>query len=376
MLSFCFLILGSVLFVLSILFAFLNLITIFGPLLIAGFASIALSLQFSSNNKSFAFTAWVLAFVAAGMVYPAWFQEWGSFNLKSLIIPLIQIIMFGMGTTLSAADFTRVIKMPRAIVIGMLLQFTVMPFAGLLIAMGFGFEASIAAGIVLVGSCPGGVASNVMTFIARGNVALSVSMTACSTLASPIMTPLMMKFLAGRYIAIPFLDMMITIIQIIIIPIVAGLIANKILRSFNLFGAWIEKVLSILAMFAICFILSIIVAQSRDDLLQIGIVLFCASIFHNFIGYTLGYGGARLLKLDESSCRTVAIEVGLQNGGMATGLAINVLNNMQTALAPAIFGAWMNVSGSMLASWWRSRPVSVPTNDTTAITASPEPSET
>jgi len=297
------------------------------------------------------------------MVYPNAFQKWGTFDASTLIIPLIQVIMFGMGTTLSMADFTRVIRLPSAIIIGILLQFTVMPFVGALIAAGFAFEASIAAGIVLVGSCPGGVASNVMTFIARGNVALSVS----STLVSPLMTPLMMKFLAGKYIAIPFIDMMWTIVQIIILPIVAGLIANKILRSLDLFGPWIEKALSILAMFSICFILSIIVAQSRDDLLQIGVALFCASILHNFLGYILGYGGARLFQLDESSCRTVAIEVGLQNGGMATGLALKVLNNMQTALAPAIFGAWMNVSGSVLASWWRSRPITPPQEETSYI---------
>src|SRR5262249_40938574 len=150
--------------------------------------------------KSYAFTAWVFVFVAAAMVWPRAFGTWFGFDLKFLIVPLIQIIMFGMGTTLSLADFSRVLAMPWPVVGGIVLQYTVMPFLGFGLAAVFGFEPEIAAGVILIGAAPGGVASNVINYLARCNVPLSVTMTAISTLLSPVMTPLMMKLLAGRHI--------------------------------------------------------------------------------------------------------------------------------------------------------------------------------
>ncbi|QEG38182.1 bile acid:sodium symporter family protein [Roseimaritima ulvae] len=310
----------------------------------------------SARLRKVAFTAWVLTCVLIAFCYPQTFIHWGDFQLKTLIVPLIQLIMFGMGATLTLADFTRVLKMPRAVLIGILLQFSIMPLLGFALAMAFGFEPSVAAGVVLIGSCPGGVASNVMTYLSKGNVALSVTMTACSTLLSPVLTPLLMYMLAGTLVEIVFLDWVINITKIIIVPISIGLIFNSVLRALDRRGAWIDRFLSWIAMFGICFIIGIIIADSRDKLLTIGIALVAASILHNAAGYVLGYFGARLVKLDESSCRTVAIEVGLQNGGMATALAINTLKDPLAALAPAIFGPWMNISGSMLASWWAARP--------------------
>lgn len=330
-----------------------------GPAVIAALALTAVGLQLRASLRTYAFSLWVMAFVAASMFYPEAFGTWGRFELKVLIVPLIQLIMFGMGTTLSVGDFARVLKMPRAVLFGMLLQFTIMPLVGVSLAAVFGFEPAVAAGVVLIGSCPGGVASNVMTYLARGSVALSVTMTACSTLVSPVMTPLMMKLLAGRMIQVDFFDMMWTIITMIIVPIVAGLIANKILSLMDLRGEWLDRLLSLVAMAAICFIIAIITSLSRDQLLAVGVTLIAVAILHNGLGYLFGYGGAKLLGLDESSCRTVAIEVGLQNGGMASGLAISVLRSSDAALAPAIFGPWMNISGSILASWWRGRPVDV-----------------
>jgi len=328
-----------------------------GPCIILFFISAAISLQLVASLKTFSFALWVFAFVSASMVYPAAFQSWGSFQLKVLIVPLIQIIMFGMGTTLSYRDFTRVLTMPKPVFIGMVLQFTVMPLVGASIAYLFGFKPEIAAGIILVGSCPGGVASNVMTYLAKANVALSVTMTACSTLVSPIMTPLFMKLLAGQYVSINFFEMMMSIFQMIIVPIAAGLLANRLLRKFSLTGKWMDACLSILAMFSICFIIAIITSLSRNELLSVGLLLIGAVVLHNAMGYILGYWGSWLLGMDETSRRTIAIEVGLQNGGMASGLAINVLKSAGAALAPAIFGPWMNISGSLLASWWRRKPV-------------------
>ncbi len=394
-----------------------------GPALIVMFASLALYFMSHPVLKSFAFTVWVFAFVAASMVYPTAFGSWFGVDLKILIVPLIQIIMFGMGTTLSVADFGRVFKMPWPVFVGFVLQFSVMPLTGLALAKIFGFEAEIAAGVVLIGSCPGGVASNLMTYLAGGNVALSVTMTSCSTLVSPVMTPFLMDKLAGQFIEINFLSMMFGIINMIIVPIVAGLIANRILYSRHkvfqrggvlaLIGAasvlsavgmilwapsavftygeaslqkdgfivglmligvvalaklvisvwlkgpdnWMDKALPIVSMAGICYIIAIITARSRDDLMTVGLYLIGASIIHNFVGYILGYWFARAARLDESSCRTVAFEVGMQNGGMASGLAMNVLKSAPAALAPAIFGPWMNVSGSVLATWWHRKPV-------------------
>ena len=316
---------------------------------------LALACSVSERFRGLSFSAWVAVVLVATMFYPLMFRKWGPIELKVLIVPLIQLIMFGMGTMLSLADFARVLKMPRAIAIGMFLQFSIMPVLGAGFAMVFDFPPEVAAGVVLVGSCPGGVASNVMTFLARGNVALSVTMTACSTLASPLVTPLAMKFLAGQYVQIEFVTMMIGILKMIVAPILIGLVANRILQHLNLVGEWLERTLSIVAMSAICFVIGIIVSLSRDQLLSVGAALFVVAITHNALGYLLGYGGAWLLGLEETDRRTVAIEVGLQNGGMATGLATNVLQSTDAALAPAIFGPWMNISGSMLASWWRDR---------------------
>ena len=401
-----------------------------GPALIAMFGSLALYCMGHSFLKSFAFTVWVFAFVAVSMVYPSTFMTWLGVDLKILIVPLIQIIMFGMGTTLSVADFGRVFKMPWPVFVGFVLQFSVMPLTGLILAKAFGFQAEVAAGVVLIGSCPGGVASNLMTYLAGGNVALSVTMTSCSTLVSPLMTPFLMDKLAGQFIEINFLGMMFGIINMIIVPIVAGLIANRILYSRHkvfgrggvlaLIGAasvllaagigflapsavysygdaslskdgfvvgllligvvalaklvisvwlkgpedWMNKALPIVSMVGICYIIAIITARSRDDLMAVGVYLIAAAIIHNFVGYILGYWVARAARLDESSCRTVAFEVGMQNGGMASGLAMNVLKSAPAALAPAIFGPWMNVSGSVLATWWHRKPVSQPKTQT------------
>jgi bile acid:Na+ symporter, BASS family len=335
-----------------------------GILCAVGVAFLGTSCANSERFRGFSFSLWVLVFLLSSLSYPEAFHRWGDFELQRLITPLIQLIMFGMGTMLSLADFARVLKMPRAVVVGMVLQFSVMPLVGAGLARAFGFPPEVAAGLVLVGSCPGGVASNLMTYLARGNIALSVTMTACSTLVSPLMTPLMMTWLAGSYIRIPFWDMMLTIVRFIIVPIVAGLIANWVLRRLNLRGPWLDRLLSWIAMGSICVIVGIITSMSRDQLLQVGLALMLAAVLHNLAGYLFGYGGAWLCGLDEATRRTVAIEVGLQNGGMASGLAVSVLKSSDAALAPAIFGPWMNVSGSILASWWRTRiPATWPAAD-------------
>jgi BASS family bile acid:Na+ symporter len=306
------------------------------------------------NLHGFGFTLSVAVAVVLAMIWPGLFSSWGSFQTSVLIVPLIQLIMFGMGTTLSVGDFTRVLKMPWPVFVGIVLQFGVMPFVGWGLATAFGFPPLIAAGVVLVGSCPGGVASNVITYLAGGNVALSVTMTACSTLMSPLMTPVMMKLLAGQFVPVPFWGLMWNIVKMIVVPIALGLIANRLLHGR---APWIKKSLPFVSMAGIAIIIAIITALNRDTLADVALALIAVVAIHNAVGYVLGYWGARLLRLSERDARTVAIEVGLQNAGMASGLAISPLNSSETALAPAIFGPWMNASGSVLASYWRRRPV-------------------
>lgn len=298
------------------------------------------------------YTVWVLLAVLAALLAPEAFRNMGGVDTRKFIPPIIQIIMVGMGATLTIEDFLRAFRLRRAVLTGMVLQFTVMPVVGASLAALFGLPNEVAAGVVLIGSCSGGVASNVMTFLARGNVALSVTMTTISTLMAPVMTPLAMSLLAGRYVPVEFVPMMKSILFLIVIPVIAGLALNRLAsRRFQ----FVFKALPVVAMAAICFSISIITSHSRDALLGHGLLLLMVAVLHNAAGYLGGYWGARALKLDEISARTVSIEVGMQNGGMATGLAIDVLKSANAALAPALFGFWMNVSASLLASWWRTR---------------------
>lgn len=307
----------------------------------------------SRRYSAFAFALWVLAFVSAAMTYPQGFREWFGRPAPTLVPVLIQIIMFGMGTTLSLRDFARVVQMPKAAIVGTALQFLVMPSLAALLAMAFGFSGPLAAGIILIGASPGGVASNVITYLSGGNVALSVTLTAISTMLSPFLTPLAMTVLAGTYIEINAGDMMWSIVRLIIVPIIAGFIANILLRRY---AEWRDRLLPVVSMGAICLVLAILTAAARDQLLQTAATLVVLVILHNTGGYLLGYWGARGAGLPEGDARTVSIEVGMQNAGMAAGLAISVLGSAPAALAATAFATVMNVSGAVLASWWRGRP--------------------
>ena len=330
------------------------------------FVSLALYVRSNRYLSVTSFTLWMIASVTAAMFYPAPFSSWYGFKLKVLIIPLIQFIMFGMGTTLSIKDFKRVLTMPQAVLIGIFLQFTVMPFVGKGVAMLFTSNSEVAAGIVLTGSSPGGVASNVITYLAGGNVALSVTMTACSTLLAPFMTPAMTKWLAGAYIEVDFWKMMYSIIKMVIIPVSLGLLFNRFLNAMRKIHHNLEKIslfimksLPGFAMFAIAFACAIMTANARAQLL-IGRIVFSiiiSVIVHNFIGLMLGFWGAKLFRLGERECRTISIEVGLQNSGMAAGLAISVLKSELAAVPGVVYSSWHNMTGALLASWWSRKPV-------------------
>jgi bile acid:Na+ symporter, BASS family len=290
-----------------------------GPFVIGAFICLAIGGGGTPKIRQMSFTIWVLAAVCTGMYYPQYFQRVGDFKFTSLIVPLIQLIMFTMGTEMSLKDFEGVIKMPKAFVIGLVSHFTIMPVIGFALAKSFGFPPEIAAGVILMGSVPSGVTSNVLAFIAKANMPLSVTIAAISTLVAPVITPFLMKILAGQYVEIDFVKMMIHVVEIIIVPIVLGLIVNKLIRNGI---KWLQAIMPIISMCGVLMMLIVIVSSGRDSLLKIGPLLFISSIIHRSIGYLLGYWSGRFVGLDERSCRTISLEVGMQNGGLAAGIAL------------------------------------------------------
>ena len=332
-----------------------------GPFVILMF--LLLSVFFRGNQllKGLSYTVVIFASVSAAMFYPSVFVSWGSFKLTLLIVPLIQIIMFGMGTTMSLKDFGGVIKMPRGVLVGLLCQYSIMPTVGFALATMFGFPPEIAAGVILIGSSPSGLASNVMTYLAKANLALSITLTAVSTMLAPLTTPFLMEMLAGQFVPIDFWDMMLSITKMVIIPIIGGLVFN---HFFHGKFPWLDKAMPVLSMAGIALIITVITAAGRDSLLSIGLVLIVAAIIHNGLGYFFGYWGCRLLGLPEKDCRTIALEVGMQNGGLASGIAVEMGKVATIGLAPAVFGPWMNISGSSLATWWGERDPEDPEKST------------
>ena len=346
----------------------LGRIDFLGPFVILFFLLLSVGFRGHRFLKGLSFTVLIFASVSAAMFYPSFFLKQGNFELRNLIVPLLQIIMFGMGTTMSLNDFAGVIKMPKGVLVGLLCQFSIMPIVGFSIAKLFGFPPEIAAGVVLIGSSPSGLASNVMTYLAKANLALSVTLTAVATMLAPLMTPMLMELFAGQLVPINFMDMMMNIIEMVIVPIVAGLVFN---HFFHGKVPWLDKAMPILSMAGIAIIITIITALGRDNLLEIGAALIVAAIIHNLLGYFFGYWGCRMLKLPERDCRTIALEVGMQNGGLASALAERMGMAATAGLAPAIFGPWMNISGSSLATWWGERDP-----DSKAKTAVPVEPET
>ena len=316
------------------------------------FVGLAFAFRGKKLLKGLFFTLIIFAAVTVAMYHPGYFQEWGGYKLSNLIIPLIQIIMFGMGTSMSLKDFAGVIKTPKGVVIGVGSQFIIMPMMGFTLASMTNFSPEIAAGIVLIGCSPSGLASNVMSYLAKANLALSITVTGITTLLAPFVTPVLMKLLAGALVEIDVLKMMWDIIKMIIIPIGAGLIFNKILHGKS---QWLDKAMPIVSMAGIAFIITIITAAGRESLLTIGPALMGVVLVHNLFGYMLGYWSGRLFRMPERDCRTIALEVGMQNAGLASGIAKEMGRIATIGLAAALFGPIMNITGSTLASWWHNR---------------------
>ncbi|MFC5683023.1 bile acid:sodium symporter family protein [Flavobacterium sp. MAHUQ-51] len=407
---------SPILFVLSAIGWFSQMDSLWKIGLISAFACLAIGIGHSKLLSGYQYTLWILTAVCAGLIYPQTFLHLGSIDLRNkwLILVIIQLVMFGMGTQMSIEDFTGIRKSGKGVLIGLLGHFTIMPITGFILAKTFHFEPEIAAGIILIGSCSSGLASNVMTYIAKGNLVLSVTVTAISTLAAPIMTPFLMKLFAGTMVEVKFFNMMMEIIKIVLVPLSAAMIhdilknygetARKRINYLSVFSIiWlgvlsfigssftydsesttgilieisafiagailvgklyhsaykaypkIDSLMPYFSMFGIIYFTLVTTAAGRDNLIQIGFILFLVAVLHNGAGYFFGYYLSRICGLDKDSSRTIAFEVGLQNGGMASGLAGSMGKLATVGLASAVFSPWMNVSGSLLANFWRKK---------------------
>jgi bile acid:Na+ symporter, BASS family len=271
--------------------------------------------------------------------------------LRVAIVPLLTLVMLCMGLTLGPADFIAVLSRKRAVAAGMALQFSIMPLSALLLSLAFGLDAELTTGMVLVGTVAGGTASNVMTYLARGDVALSVSMTAISTLASVLLTPLLLSVLIGTTVSVPAVPMLESLLRIILLPVVAGVLLNRFA------GRWVAAIapgLAPSAVLAILLIIAVVVAVNAGQIAQVGLLLMVVTLLHNLTGLGLGYGAARLLGFETRVCRTIAIEVGMQNSGLATALALKFFTPA-AALPGALFSVWLNVTGSIFAAICRAQ---------------------
>jgi BASS family bile acid:Na+ symporter len=267
---------------------------------------------------------------------------------KSAIIPMLALIMFSMGLTQTKEDFLRVLSAPKAVGVGLFLQYTLMPLLAFSIGKLLSLDPDLAVGLIIVGCCAGGTASNVMTFLAKGNVALSITLTLASTLLGVLLTPLLIQFYAGQIVEVPVLPMLITICKIVLLPVVAG----TLMRYW--FSHWIKKVEHLLphiAILLIVTIIAIVVALNASKFSLVSGTLILAIMLHNSLGLFIGYAVARWFGFSEKDIKAIAIEVGMQNSGLGVALSIKYFSAL-TALPGALFSIWHNISGSILAAYW------------------------
>ena len=281
-------------------------------------------------------------------VLSLFFPKSVSFIKTSYVNYLLMIVMFGMGLTLKFEDFKVVFTRPKDIIIGAIAQFTIMPLLAFLLSIIFKLPNELAVGVILVGTCPGGTSSNVMTYLAKGDVALSVGMTSVSTILAPIATPLLTLLYAGQRVNVNAVNMFISIVQVVIIPIGLGFIIN---RFFHKFTSHIKEILPLISVLAIVSIVAAVVSANSSRLMQVGYLIIIVVILHNCLGYLLGFIVGKLLRLNNSKCKAISIEVGMQNSGLATSLAATHFASMPLATIPgAIFSVWHNISGSIVAN--------------------------
>ena len=293
-------------------------------------------------GKTFAF--WVIIFAALAFYFPNNFKF-----LAPHISLMLGIVMFGIGLTLKASDFSEVFKRPGAVAIGTLGQFTIMPILAWLLCLAFNLPAEIAIGVILVGCCPGGTASNVMTYLARGDVPLSVTITAVSTLLSPIVTPALIYLFAHSWINVNAVGMFWSIIQIVIIPIALGLVIKAVFKSKIDAAVTALPAVSVIAI--ICIVCAV-VAVSQKKIAEVGMLIFAVVVLHNLLGLVLGFVLGKVTGMDISKCKTLSIEIGMQNSGLGVALAAAHFNPL-AAVPSAIFSVWHNISGPIAAAIFR-----------------------
>ncbi|MCG7864061.1 MAG: bile acid:sodium symporter family protein [Candidatus Thiodiazotropha endolucinida] len=292
------------------------------------------------------FPIWALLFSLIAYAEPDLFVD-----MKPAIVPLLGVVMFGMGMTLTWKNFTDILKKPVVIGFGVFMQYLVMPFAAWLIAVLSGLPPYLMAGLVLVGACPGGTASNVVCFLARGDLALSITLTTASTLLAIIATPILTWLYVGQKVPVPVASMLWSIFKIVLLPVTLGVLVNTLFgRKLGAF----KHIFPLLSVLAIVVIITIIVSLNRDNLANMGMAIALAVVMHNLLGLLGGYWLPKILGWDERVCRTLAIEVGMQNSGLGVALAVKYFS-VAAALPGALFSIWHNLTGSMLAGYWSRR---------------------
>jgi BASS family bile acid:Na+ symporter len=294
------------------------------------------------------FAIFVILTAAAAFMMPDPFLVFGPY-----ITILLGIVMFGMGLTLKAVDFKIILKNPVPVIIGVGAQFVIMPLAAFAIAYMMSLPPELAAGLVLLGSVPGGTASNVMVYLAKGNLPLSIAMTSLSTMLAPITTPVILLLLAGQWLPVDAAAMFMSIVQVIIVPILLGLMIR---RFFTQTVEKSIKVIPLISVVAIIIIVATVVAGNVENIASAGMLIFTAAVLHNGFGLLLGYLTAAALKLDEPARRAISLEVGMQNSGL--GVALATAHFGPLAALPSVAGAvWHNISGPILATFWAKKPV-------------------
>lgn len=266
----------------------------------------------------------------------------------SWVNTLLGIVMFGMGMTLKLSDFKVVFTKPKAVICGILSQFIIMPVLAFLLVTLFQLPTELAVGVILVGACPGGTSSNVMTYLAKGDIALSVGMTACTTIMAPFVTPALVLLLAGQTVDVSYVSMLVSIVQVVLVPIALGFVINYF---FSKFAQAFSKALPLISVIAICLIIMAVVSANAAKLMTTGPLVVAVVMLHNVCGYALGYLAGRLLGLTKEQMRTLSIEVGMQNSGLATSLATMHFAAMPMAAVPGtVFSVWHNISGAVYAN--------------------------
>ena len=287
------------------------------------------------------FALWAIIFALLAFLYPAYFVE-----LRTYIPYLLGLVMFGMGITLTFDDFGEVAKHPKSVIIGVIGQFVIMPSIAFLLAKAFSLSSDLAVGVILVGACPGGTSSNVMTYLARGNTALSVACTTVSTLLSPLLTPIIFYLLASQWLEIDASALFMSVLKMVLFPIFLGLIVRALFKQFIMQAS---RTMPLVSVISIVLILAAVVAVSKDKIIESGLLIFTVVVLHNSFGYLLGYLAAKAFKLNLADSKAIAIEVGMQNSGLGAALAAAHFNPI-AAVPSALFSFWHNVSGPILAN--------------------------